>query len=150
VKRVLWVVAAIGLVAGAHFVARPSDAEVVENARSALVAGCARRGAAGSPVPPDRIDAFCGCAAGRVVAELGPDRLRAIADDPGAFDAARMAALSVECFHEVVDEPTPDAAVDARSQAMPPPTDPTSSAPMSATRSGGAKRAQPGRPGGMP
>lgn len=148
--RVLWVLAAIAGIAAVRYAVRPSDVAVVENARGELVAGCMRRGAAGSPVPPERLDAFCACAAGRVVAELGPDRLRALADDPGGFDADRMAALSVECFHEVVGAPTPQMETPEPSTAAVPSPGPTTPVPASTDRPGGAKRAQGGRSGGSP
>jgi hypothetical protein len=146
-RRRVWIVALVGLGAGSQFVLRSSDAEVIERARGELEAGCLRRVAQESPVPAARLDAFCACAAGRVVESLGAQRLRELEDDPTGFDAAAMSELSLACFREVVGEPEPQPA--AAQPAAPEPQPAVESAPPAqAAASGGAKRAQP-RPTGI-
>ena len=149
-----WVLVPVAVVVAvvARIATQESDTQVLARAKTQVQAACMRQGAGAASIAADRLEAFCRCSAEAVARELGPQRLRALVDDrgDGAFDPARMAELSVQCFEDVVATLPKPTATPAAPVASPPasvPEPPVAQAPATAPASG-AKQASGGRRSG--
>jgi hypothetical protein len=82
---------------------KPSDKEVLADARQQIYKSCMAKGASSKAIPGEKLEAFCGCSADRSITALGIEGVRRLrtASAPSAADNEKMKSIGPACLEQV-------------------------------------------------
>jgi len=82
---------------------KPSDKEILADARQQIYKSCMAKAVSSKAIPGPKFEAFCGCSADRSITALGIEGVRRLrtASAPSAADNEKMKSIGPACLESI-------------------------------------------------